>query len=58
MGGPMFSGAVQLTSRLLLDPDGASGTFVTLIVTALAPLPPWPSETVAVTESVALVSAS
>ena len=53
MAGPVFSGSLQLTSRLLLDfgvartvgragVAGASGTFVTLIVTALASLPPWP----------------
>ena len=69
MAGPVFSGAFQLTSRLLLDPgvartvgrsgvDGASGTFVTLIVTAIASVPPCLSETVIVTLSVGFVSKS
>ena len=67
MSGPVLSGSVQLTSRLLLDPcvartvgraglDGASGTSVTLIVTAVASVPPCPSETVTVTLSVDFVS--
>ena len=60
MAGPVFDGAVQVTSRLVLDPTvadtegtagrpGGSFTSVTVIVTVTVAVPPAPSEAVTMT---------
>ena len=60
-GRPVFSGAVQVTNRLVVlsateDTEGAAGraggsfTSVTLIVMEAVAVPPWPSSTLTITE--------
>ena len=60
MSGPVFVGAVQPTSRLVVDPEvadtegaagrpGASSTSVTVIVTVTVSVPPLPSSALTTT---------
>ena len=60
MAGPVFSGAVQVTSRLVLDPavavtegangrPGGSSTSVRVIVTVMVSVPPLPSSALTMT---------
>ena len=67
MAGPVFVGAVQLTSRLVFDPavadtvgaagmPGGSSTSVTVIVTVMVSVPPLPSSALTMTVWVDLAS--
>ena len=60
MAGPVFVGAVQVTSRLVVDPavavtegaagrPGGSSTSVTVIVTVTVSVPPLPSSALTMT---------
>ena len=67
MAGPVFVGAVQVTSRLVVDPavadtvgaagrPGGSSTSVTVIVTVTVSVPPLPSSALTTTVWVDLAS--